>query len=219
MVSPKIIIIEKSRRGIVSLSASLMKRGYSVVSAPGVGEAEVLLGESRPDLFILDTVSLQTSGTRLARHLSSVLKGLSLIVVSAENSRFHANGTSAEVMTQPFTIRKLSNRIDRLLPGDEGDCVRVGPIILNIVTRRVQCNNRAGNLTPLCSDILRLLMDKQGKVVRRETLMKRVWRTEYMGDTRTLDVHISWIRKAIEKDPSRPRLIKTIRGVGFRLDL
>ena len=65
----------------------------------------------------------------------------------------------------------------------------------------------------------KLFIERVGRLVRREEIMKRVWRTDYVGDTRTLDVHISWIRKAIEPDPSNPTFLKTIRGMGFRLDV
>jgi len=73
-------------------------------------------------------------------------------------------------------------------------------------------------LTPLTAALLKELMAHAGEVVPRERLFCRIWQTDYTGDTRTLDVHISWLRKAIEKDPRRPRLIRTIRGVGYRLD-
>ena len=67
--------------------------------------------------------------------------------------------------------------------------------------------------------LLQLLMDKHGEVVEREALFKKVWETNYTGDTRTLDVHISWLRRAIELDPDNPKFLKTIRGVGYRLDV
>ena len=67
--------------------------------------------------------------------------------------------------------------------------------------------------------LLQVLIEHRGEVVEREDLFKRVWETDYTGDTRTLDVHISWLRRAIELDPEKPRLLKTIRGVGYRLDV
>jgi len=219
MENSNIIIIEKTRRGTLPLSVSLMKRGYSVVTASGVGEAERFVETTHPDLLILDAASLHTSGSRMVHRLSSSLNGVPLIVVTTNDLGLNLNGFHAEVLVHPFTIRKLFNRIKRLLPGDNGDYLQAGPIKLNTITRRVQCNGRETNLSPRCIEVLILLIDKSGYAIKRETIMKRVWHTDYMGDTRTLDVHISWIRKAIEKDPSQPKLVKTIRGVGFRLDL
>ena len=78
---------------------------------------------------------------------------------------------------------------------------------------------RSTKLTPRLVTLLQILMEHHGEVVERESLFKRVWETNYTGDTRTLDVHISWLRRAIELDPLHPKFLKTIRGVGYRLDL
>jgi DNA-binding response OmpR family regulator len=74
-------------------------------------------------------------------------------------------------------------------------------------------------LTPRLALLLQLLIEHRGEVVERETLFKRVWETDYTGDTRTLDVHISWLRRAIELDPNHPKFLHTVRGVGYRLDV
>jgi DNA-binding response OmpR family regulator len=74
-------------------------------------------------------------------------------------------------------------------------------------------------LTQRLVRLLQLLIDSKGEVVERNALFKKVWRTNYTGDTRTLDVHISWLRNAIEKDPKKPKLLVTVRGVGYRLDI
>ncbi len=80
-------------------------------------------------------------------------------------------------------------------------------------------NGKKTRLTPKLVTLLKLLIKRQGQLVRREELMRQVWQTDYIGDMRTVDVHISWLRKAIEPDPSLPCYIKTIRGMGYRLDL
>ena len=119
----------------------------------------------------------------------------------------------------PFTAQKLANRIRPLLPSDGKNVVHAGPIRLDLEHRRVKCLGKNTKLTPRLIKILRILIDQHGEVVERETLFKRVWETNYTGDTRTLDVHISWLRRAIEKDPVHPRFLKTIRGIGYRLDV
>ncbi|HQN68922.1 MAG TPA: helix-turn-helix domain-containing protein, partial [Anaerolineaceae bacterium] len=73
--------------------------------------------------------------------------------------------------------------------------------------------------TPRCSDLLRVMMEKPGKVLTRKELFSHVWDTDYTGDTRTLDVHISWLRNALEENPRQPELIQTIRGIGYKLNL
>jgi DNA-binding response OmpR family regulator len=84
--------------------------------------------------------------------------------------------------------------------------------------KRVRCLDKEERLTPRLIQLLKTLMEHPGEVIEREKLFSEVWRTEYTGDTRTLDVHISWLRQAIEEDPRNPRYLKTIRGVGYRLD-
>jgi DNA-binding response OmpR family regulator len=84
--------------------------------------------------------------------------------------------------------------------------------------KRVRCQGKEERLTPRLTHLLQTLMEHAGEVIEREKLFSEVWKTEYTGDTRTLDVHISWLRQAIEEDPRNPRFLKTIRGVGYRLD-
>jgi DNA-binding response OmpR family regulator len=84
--------------------------------------------------------------------------------------------------------------------------------------RRVSCNGREERITPRLVKLLKMLIEHRGDVVQRETLFKSVWDTAYTGDTRTLDVHISWLRQAIEEDPRHPQMLKTVRGLGYRLD-
>jgi DNA-binding response OmpR family regulator len=123
------------------------------------------------------------------------------------------------VLLLPFTSRKLVNRIEPLLPGDESKLTKVGPILLDKDRNQIRSYGKKTTLTPRLIRLLEMLIDNRGKVVEREELFKKVWRTNYTGDTRTLDVHISWLRQAVEKDPRKPQLLKTIRGVGYRLDV
>jgi DNA-binding response OmpR family regulator len=83
----------------------------------------------------------------------------------------------------------------------------------------VRSLGKSTRLTPRLVTLLKTLLEKHGEVVERETLFKKVWETNYTGDTRTLDVHISWLRGALELDPENPKFLKTIRGVGYRLDV
>jgi len=123
------------------------------------------------------------------------------------------------VLALPFTVQKLVNRIKALMPGDGNNMVSAGPIRLDLENKRVRSLGKNTKLTPRLITLLQILMDKHGEVVERDALFKKVWETNYTGDTRTLDVHISWLRRAIELDPDNPKFLKTIRGVGYRLDV
>ena len=97
--------------------------------------------------------------------------------------------------------------------------MHVGPIRLDLEQRRVRCLGQQSRLTPRLVKLLQTLIEHHGLVVERTELFKVVWETDYTLDTRTLDVHISWLREALEVDPRHPRFLKTIRGVGYRLDV
>jgi len=215
----KVLLIEKSRRGTPSFAVALRQKGYIVNQARNVSGAVRIFQKSPHDIVVLDAASMQTSGARLASRLRGQIGDTPLILVAPDQPTLSPNGVVDDVLVQPLTARKLSNRINRLAPGKDGDVISIGPIDFDVALRRVRYGDRITRITPRCADTLKLFIERVGRLVRREEIMKRVWHTDYMGDTRTLDVHISWIRKAIEPDPSNPSFLKTIRGMGFRLDI
>jgi len=97
--------------------------------------------------------------------------------------------------------------------------LHIGPIRLDTGLNWVRCQGREARLTPRQTQLLKVLMQHPGEVLERERLFSQVWETGYTGDTRTLDVHISWLRQAIEENPRQPVFLKTIRGVGYRMDI
>ncbi len=122
-------------------------------------------------------------------------------------------------LVEPFTLQKLVNRIRPLLPSEPKSLISAGPIQLDTEQRLVRCENRQARLTPRLVTLLKILIDHPGELMDRKELFRQVWDTAYTVDTRTLDVHVSWLRQAIEEDPRQPKYIKTIRGMGYRLDI
>jgi DNA-binding response OmpR family regulator len=170
-----------------------------------------------PDLVVVNAASMRTSGKRICRSMHESANGVPVVLIS--EPELISEGLSANVvLVLPFTIRKLLNRIRPLLPGDSGQLLHTGPIRLDLERRRVRCQGREAVLTPRLTQLLKAFMEHPGEALERERLFRDVWNTEYTGDTRTLDVHISWLRQAIEENPRKPRFLKTIRGVGYRLD-
>jgi DNA-binding response OmpR family regulator len=141
------------------------------------------------------------------------------IILIVENDKAIDKNLADSILVLPFTVQKLVNRIKALIPGDGNNMLSAGPIRLDVENRRVHSLGKNTKLTPRLITLLQILMDKHGEVVEREALFKKVWETNYTGDTRTLDVHISWLRRAIELDPDNPKFLKTIRGIGYRLDV
>ncbi|MFM8320173.1 MAG: winged helix-turn-helix domain-containing protein [Chloroflexota bacterium] len=182
-------------------------------------EALSILHTFDPDLVVVNAASMRTSGKRICRSIRLRSSSVPLVLIADPE---HAPGSDLPVevvLTPPFTARKLMNRIKPLLPGDGDTLMHVGPIRLDVARKRVRCQGRETSLTPRLTHLLRLFLDHPGEALERERLFREVWSTEYTADTRTLDVHISWLRQALEENPRQPVYLKTIRGVGYRLDL
>jgi DNA-binding response OmpR family regulator len=219
MSTANILLIESRRASAPSFAPALERKGYEVRVAHKVDGSLNGVSPIKPDLVILDAASMQTTGTRMCRSTRSILAGTPIILVAPRGTRPDAGCGANVTLIHPFTPRKLLNRVARLLPADERFALVTGPIRLNMAQRTVRSHGREARLTPKQAKLLEVFMHAPGQLMTREALIRQVWHTDYTGDTRTLDVHMSWLRRAIEPDPSHPRYIKTIRGMGYRLDL
>ncbi|MDP1779264.1 MAG: response regulator transcription factor [Anaerolineales bacterium] len=218
MKNTALLVIEVKHAEIPSFASDLQKKGFDVHIAQNGSKAVALLKDISPSLVIINAPSLRSTGLRICQSVREKDAKLPIILI-LEDGKEVSKDTADAVLTLPFTVQKLVNRIKPLLPGDGKNVLHVGPIRLDLEKRRVRCLGKSTKLTPRLVTLLHLLMDKHGEVVEREPLFKKVWETNYTGDTRTLDVHISWLRRAIELDPVNPKFLKTIRGVGYRLDI
>jgi DNA-binding response OmpR family regulator len=218
MTNATILIIEGRHAEIPSFATELQKKGFNVESAKSGSEAISYLNKASPDLVVVNAASLRSSGVRICQSLRDKNDKLPIILILDKDNTV-VKDTADVVLNLPFTVQKLANRIKPLLPGDGMDMLQAGPIRLDTERRRVRCLGKNVKLTPRLVTLLKILMDRHGEVVEREQLFKEVWETDYTGDTRTLDVHVSWLRRAIELDPLKPKFLKTIRGVGYRLDV
>ena len=219
MAIANILLIESGRPSAPSFASALEKKGFAVTVHHQVGSAIKSAAKSPPDVLILDAASMRTSGSRMCRTASANLDGVPIILISPEGTgQDTANGSTVNLV-QPFTPRKLVNRVHRLLPGDDRYSLQTGPIKLNLAQRKVKVHGREGRLTPKQAKLLELFMHNPGKLLTRKQLIREVWLTDYTGDTRTLDVHMSWLRHAIEGNSKKPLFLRTIRGMGYRLDI
>ena len=218
MKKTTLLVIEGRHAEIPSFANDLQKKGFDVVSAQNGSEAVSKLKQTNPSLVVVNAPSLRSTGIRICLSIRKKDSKVPIILI-VENEKPVDNELADSVLSLPFTVQKLVNRIKALMPGDGDNMVSVGPIRLDLENRRVRSLGKNTKLTPRLITLLQILMDKHGEVVEREALFKKVWETNYTGDTRTLDVHISWLRRAIELDPDNPKFLKTIRGVGYRLDV
>lgn len=214
-----VLIIESSRGNQPSFAEQLNDKGYLVLSVKSGAAGMKIIDSFNPDVVVIDAASLRTSGVRICQSYRKVDNDLPIILIVDKGIKLPAVVDANLVLKLPFTVQKLANRIEAYRCTEDKFLLKVGPIELNTRTQLVTCNDRQSKLTPRMVKILQVLMKNNGCVVKRDPLFTQVWDTEYTGDTRTLDVHISWLRHAIEEDPSHPQFIQTIRGEGYLLDV
>ena len=218
MKKTTLLVIEGRHSEIPSFAGELQKKGFDIRSFQNGSQAASRLRQVNPAVVVVNAASLRSTGVRICLSLRKKDQKVPIILILAKERPID-KGLVDSVLDLPFTGQKLVNRVKALMPGDGNNLVSVGPIRLDVEHRRVRCLGKNTKLTPRLITLLHILMDKHGEVVERESLFKKVWETNYTGDTRTLDVHISWLRRAIEVDPDKPKFLKTIRGVGYRLDV
>ncbi len=211
-------MIEGRRGDHSSFADDLSERDYRVARAPSGSAGLKLLSSVKPNVVVVDAASLRTSGERICQSYRKTDNELPIILIVDDQVSLPEVVDANLVLRLPFTVQKLINRLEVYRPTDDKYIITAGPIELNTQTQLVSCHDRKTKLTPRLVEILKILMENNGKIVKRNPLFTKVWDTDYTGDTRTLDVHISWLRQAIEEDPRSPELIRTKRGVGYILE-
>jgi DNA-binding response OmpR family regulator len=219
MAGAKVLLVESKRPSAPSFAEALENKGYIVAIEHNAQAAIKRAQGYGPHVIVLDVSSLKTSGARMCRALHAQLNGTPILIVADKKNKPDDGCGAALLLMKPFTPRKLLNGVARLMPADDSDCLQVGPIRLSFSQRRVSCGGREERVTPMQARLLEYFLRHPGELLSRKALIKQVWETDYTGDTRTLDVHMSWLRSVIEPNPARPRYLKTIRGQGYRLDV
>lgn len=220
--SPLILLVEGHNAGRDSLRPMLLKPGYEVMIVHTGAEAlDWLQDQARtPDLIVFDASTMRSNGVRNCRRLRRSVELIPIIHSRAGGEEEDRSAGADVYLERPFSARKLLNRTRALLPADSSreEIVRYGNITLFRSKRSVGVAGKGEFiLTPKLALLLETLIRQPGTLLTRRQLMLDVWQTDFVGDTRTLDVHIRWVRECIENDPSRPELLKTVRGKGYVL--
>jgi DNA-binding response OmpR family regulator len=217
MEAARVLFIGRIQANRSSIAAALEKR-YQVFTAPSGKIAIDLAHEKATQVVVLDAASMRTPGDRICYDLREAL-GKMPIVHIRPGSKNGVHGAADVVLYEPFTSRRLINSIDRLLKPKAEDTIVYGPFSINLDRRVLIVHDHETQLTPKQSLLVEIFLRHPGEVIDRKTLMEKVWQTDYLGDTRTLDVHIRWIREVIEANPGKPQYLRTVRGVGYCLEL
>jgi DNA-binding response OmpR family regulator len=218
MVSLKILFVEKDLTTADLLVPSLERKAHVVKVARTQRQAANRARTLRPDLLIIDVASFGARGYRVSEAIRDQLAGIATILLLPEGHG--PAGSSAQAyLTPPFTSRRLLYRVRKVAESLPCRQIQAGDLLLDPEAGILHKGETEHRLLPKENALLALFMRNRGKVLNRQEIMFKVWDTDFLDDTRTLTVHVRWLRLKIEDDPSAPRYLRTVRGVGYRFDV
>jgi two-component system response regulator RegX3 len=224
-----VLVVEDEESYVDVLQIGLKKEGFRVEVARDGAQALELFELVRPDLVLLDVMLPRVSGIDVCRQLRKRSR-VPIIMVTAKSAEIDTvvglEVGADDYVTKPYRLRELVARMRAVLrraPEERaddlaGDALTVGDVSLDPEQHHVVIRGDNISLPLKEFDLLHLLLANAGRVLPRETLIDRVWGSDYVGDTKTLDVHIKRLRAKVEDDPSSPTRIVTIRGLGYKYE-
>ena len=225
MAKRRILLIEDEESISEPLAAALRREGFDAAVAGTAADGAEAFRTRPPDLVLLDVMLPDGDGRDLLRRIRSSSRVPVIMLTARSEEMDMVVGLELgadDYVTKPFSAAALIARIRAVLrraaaPAPQGDTVmEVGDVRMDLDTRTVTKAETTLELTLKEFELLRMLMEQAGKVVRRTDLMDEVWDPNWYGPTKTLDVHVSSLRRKLDDDPADPRYIHTVRGVGFR---
>ena len=224
-----VLVVEDEDSFVDALTVGLAREGFRVQVARDGAAALDLFDVVRPDLVLLDVMLPKVSGIDVCRELRSRSK-VPIIMVTAKGAEIDTvvglEVGADDYVTKPYRLRELVARMRAVLRrapavGDgpiepSAEALVVGDVALDPGRHEVVIRGEAVNLPLKEFELLALLLEHAGRVLTRDTLIDRIWGHDYVGDTKTLDVHIKRLRAKVEPDPANPVLITTIRGLGYK---
>ena len=225
----RILVVEDESSFSEALEFLLGKEGFTVITAATGTEALKKFDQGGIDLILLDLMIPEISGTEVCRQIRSKSK-VPIIMLTAKDSEVDKvvglEIGADDYVTKPYSARELVARINAVLRrhGGEGVTSDTGTMVVQGIRMDVDRHQVSVNGIPVSLplkefELLEFLMRNAGRVLTRIQLIDRVWGSDYVGDTKTLDVHIKRIRAKIEIDPANPKIIQTVRGLGYKMEL
>ncbi|WP_297519694.1 response regulator transcription factor [uncultured Clostridium sp.] len=227
MLDKRILIVDDEMHIRELIKFNLEKNGFKTIQAADGGEAVELAKERQVDLIVLDLMLPVMDGFEVCKEIrkDSVIGNTPIIMLTAKGEEIDKivglEIGADDYMTKPFSVRELVARVKAQLRRSssvktESNLVKFGDVAVNLQTREVRKNENIVDLTLKEFEILKILIKNKGSIITREVLLDRIWGYEYIGETRTVDVHIRHLRQKIEMDDKNPMFIQTIRGVGYK---
>lgn len=223
----RVLVIEDEESFRDALKFMLSREGFDVTLAPNGAEGMKLFDSINPDLVLLDLMLPEVSGTEVCKYIRSKSNTPVIMLTAKDTEIDKVVGLELgadDYVTKPFSTRELLARIKAVLrrggemENDFVGAVEVGPIRMDVERHVLSVNGEAVSMPLKEFELLEFLMRNSGRVLTRGQLMDRVWGSDYVGDGKTLDVHVKRIRSKIEPDPANPVHLTTVRGLGYRFE-
>ena len=226
-----ILVVEDEENLLAAIKYNLDNEGYLSITANNGTEAIGLVSSEDPDLVILDVMLPELDGLEVCRIIRKDNDVPIIFLTAKDQEMDRVVGLELgadDYVVKPFSMRELLARVKAMLrrqrvkdsfTKDHLEEVLVsGSLSLNTASRILTRDGEILDIKPRAFDLLLLLMQNKGRAFSREQILERLWGTDFYGDTRTVDVHIRWIREKIEDDPSDPTKLKTVRSIGYRFE-
>lgn len=224
----RVLVVEDEINLREPLVYLLQKEGYDVIEAEDGNTAVELFHSHTPDILLLDLMLPGLSGNEVCRQIrtSSEVPIIMLTAKDAEIDKVVGLELGADdYVTKPYSTRELLARMKAVLRRgrevvqSESGLLKAGPVVMDIERHIVTVDGQPIQMPLKEFELLELLMENVNRVLTRGQIIDRVWGSNYFGDTKTLDVHVKRIRSKIEEDPSRPKLLQTVRGLGYKFEI
>jgi two-component system, OmpR family, response regulator RegX3 len=222
----RILVVDDESSVRESVGYALEQEGFEVTLAADGEDAESKLSDDHFDLLIIDIMMPGKSGLDICREVRS-RSPVPIILLTAKDAEVDKvvglEVGADDYVTKPFSVRELLGRVRAQLrrreldrSGADGAAIESGPVSIDLARHLVTVRGEPVNLTRSEFQVLRLLAENPGQVFSRKEIMEELWQTEFRGDVRACDVHISNLRQKVESDPQNPELVLTVRRVGYR---
>ena len=229
MAGEKILVVDDEDHIVELITYNLISSGYDVISANNGIDALKIAKEEKPNLILLDLMLPGLDGFDVCNAIrgESDTKEIPIIMLTAKGEELDKilglELGADDYITKPFSIRELLARIKVIFRRTKSsktdeDLFKTDNIYINFNRREVIIFDKKIDLTVKEFELLEILVKNKGNILTREMLLDKIWGYEYVGETRTVDVHIRYLRKKIEEDDKNPKFIETIRGVGYRFN-